>query len=458
MLDVQLFGLDPSGHHFVSLFFHTANTVLLFLVLMGMTGASGRSAFVAAAFAFHPLHAESVAWVSERKDVLSGFFFLLTLAAYAGYAGKIRVARLKSRIFYWLAVVLFGLGLMSKPMLVTLPFVLLLVDYWPLRRLVLQGKAPFEGSSASALGLRSAIIEKLPLFVLSAASCVVTLVVQEKWGAVVSLENLPLDARIANAIVSYVRYLGKAIWPSNLVIPYPSVAWPAWIVFAAASVLVFITWSTFLCRRNRPYWITGWLWFLGMLLPTIGLVQVGLQSMADRYTYLPLIGLLISLSWGLHEVGSRVRLWRAVSPGAAILILFALAVATRFQVVHWASSRTLFEHALDRNPANYLAEYYMADALAREGRFTEANEHYEKSVRINPKYTDAYNDWGVTLATMGRVDEAIEKYESALAINPAYVRANNNLALAYAAMLRTDRTEMLSGLGSASPPSSSKTR
>jgi hypothetical protein len=431
MVDVQLFGLNPSSHHFMNLMFHITNSALLFMLLEFITGAVWRSAFVAAVFALHPLRVESVAWISERKDVLSGLLFLLTLGAYSRYVLESQADGPRRAFFYRLTIVLLALGLASKPMLVTVPFVLLLLDYWPFRRLC----AADRGERPSPLQLKDAIREKLPLLAMSVVSCVVTVVAQ----SMESLEHLPLWARFANATISYMRYVAKTVWPSGLVVYYPRLQGPVLLVAIASAIgLTALTSMAVSSRRKAAYLAVGWLWFMGMLVPVIGIVQVGHQAMADRYTYLPTIGLVVALTWGLSEL-ARTRTWTSILATSGVVVVCTLALMTRAQLAHWTNSRSLFAHALAQDPANPVIHNYVANGLVRAGRLAEALNHYEQAVRSDPQYLEAYNNWGFTLATMGRPQEAIAKYEKALAINPNDMRVRNNLEQAYSATKRLER-------------------
>ena len=421
MLDVQLFGLDAGAHHATSLALHVANTLLLFTLLHRLTGALFRAAFVAALFALHPLHVESVAWVAERKDVLSTLFFLLTLHAYVSYARAPRARR------YAAVLALFALGLMAKPMLVTLPLVLLLLDYWPLGRV-----------SSVAAG-RRLLVEKVPLLALSAASCVVTLLVQHGAGAVKGLDVLPLARRLANAAVAYFLYIAKMLWPSRLaaIYPYPA-ARPAWAVSLAAAAVVVVSVLAARAAPRRPWLPVGWLWYLGMLVPVLGLLQVGSQPLADRYSYVPLIGLFIVAAWGAADLAGRNPRGRAVTTAAAVLVVAACAVATRAQVAHWRTSVALWEHALAVTTANHRAENNLGHALARQGRTAEAVAHYAEALRIAPDDAEAHANLGLALADLGRTPEAIDHYEQALGLLPGDVEAHDNLGVALMSQGRID--------------------
>ena len=447
MLDIQLFGDKPGAQHLVSVGLHIANALLLFLLLRRMTGALWRSVMVAALFALHPLHVESVAWVSERKDVLSAVFFLLTLGAYVRYAEcrmqnaecgmqqseratthrasrftfyVLRFTPAPASVWYLLAVLCFALGLMSKPMLVTLPFVLLLLDYWPLHRLELNTK------NSKLKTVIPLVLEKLPFFVLAVASSLVTFIVQRKGGAVST--SLSLGARVANALVAYVRYIGKTFWPSDLSILYPHPGhWPAWQVAAAAALLLAICVVVIVLVRRQPFLAMGWLWFCGTLVPVIGVVQVGIQSMADRYTYLPLIGLFIMLAWGIAEWMPN-RPWRSESLVAgSISVLAACALLTARQIQFWRDSEALFRHAVQVTRDNYLAYNNLGFYLNGQGRTVEALENYRQALKINPAYEDALNNLGYALAGQKKYLEAIPLYEAALRVRPNHVEVHNNL-------------------------------
>ncbi len=423
MFDCQLFGLKPGMHHLTNLLLHIANSLLLYLVLRKMTGTRWRSAFVASLFALHPLHVESVAWVAERKDVLSTFFWLLTMWSYAFYAERPAANR------YMLTLLFFALGLMVKPMLVTLPFVLLLTDYWPLHRVqMFRFTNNRQGRKFSALQL---IWEKVPFFTLATASSVVTLIAQRAGGAATSLDVLPIKIRIANAFISYISYIGKMIWPRNLAVLYPMPKiFFAWQAAVAGLLLLCISIVLIRAMRRRPYLGVGWLWYLGTLFPVIGLVQVGVQSMADRYTYVPLIGLFILLTWGFHDLTGRWRHGRIAAATCAALILLGLMAGASFQVRHWKTSTTLFTHTLGITSNNWLIHNNLGVALAKEGKLNEAIRHYSEALRIKQNYALAHNNLGVALRLQGRLDEAIRHHSEALRIKPDFAKAHNNLGIA----------------------------
>jgi tetratricopeptide (TPR) repeat protein len=390
MIDCQLFGLNPPGHHLTSLLFHTTNTLLLFFLLSRLTGALWRSAFVAALFAWHPLHVESVAWASERKDVLSAFFWLLAMLAYARYTDLSKVQGPKSKAFYVLALFFFACGLMSKPMVVTLPFVLLLLDFWPLQRL-------------NRFTIRRLLLEKIPFFALTIASCVVTSFTQK--GAIWS--GLPLNFRAANALVSYLRYVSKTFWPADLAViyPYPH-HWPLGLVIVAG--LFLAAWSVlFIIRAKRnPYLFVGWFWFLGTLVPVIGLLQSGLQSMADRFTYIPSIGLFILVVWGGNDLLALTPHKNRIASLFGIVALGGCLVVTSIQLRYWENSVKLFTHTLDVTTDNYLAEDCLGQTLERLGRTDDALALYAESVRVEPYFPLGQHKLGMMLLEKGRGDEA----------------------------------------------------
>jgi tetratricopeptide (TPR) repeat protein len=497
MLDCELFGLKAWGHHLTNLLLHTANTLMVFLVLRRMTGAFWRSLLVAGLFGLHPMHVESVAWVAERKDVLSTLFWLLTLWAYARYARKSTVQSPQSKVFYGLSLLAFACGLMSKPMLVTLPFVLLLLDYWPLNR--------FGNNRVWPL-----VREKLPFFLLAAASSVVTFVVQRSTGTVMTTTALPMSARLENVLISYVGYLSKLFFPTNLAVIYPlryPFHWPPGDLISAGILLLGISIFVITLRRRQPWLLVGWLWFVGTLVPVIGLVQVGLQAMADRFSYVPSIGLFIFLSWGAWAL---TKGWRhqvvAVSGAATVVMVLCAGLAWR-QAGYWKNTGTLFQHAIDVTENNFIAysnlgDYELAqghcdeainlyretirlmpgydlayaplgvalcktgrlaegiqelqlavklepdsaqihaelaDALAEDGQGDAAINEYKKAISLDPDDLDARNRLGVLLENTGHLDEAIRQFKEIIGINPAYVRAYNNLGLALERQVRPDQ-------------------
>jgi tetratricopeptide (TPR) repeat protein len=433
MLDCQLYGLKPGGHHLTNVLLHAATSVLLFLVLWQMTAAMGRSAFVAAVFAIHPLRVESVAWVAERKDVLSGLFFMLTLGAYLGYARRpFSLAR------YGLMMLLFVLGLLSKPMLVTLPFVLLLLDYWPLGRFG-AASAEFEalpiedGQGTSPPGHPRhlspvlLLIEKLPLLLLAAGSCVATFLAQHE--VALANDELKLPARLANASVSYLAYVGKMFYPVGLAVfyPHPQNGLPAWKVTASVLAIAAILAATWLWRRKHPYLIVGWLWYLGMLVPVIGLVQVGAQAMADRYTYLPQIGLSLAVTWLTWNYCSARRSSRWLAGVTAVLVVAGLMSAAARQTSFWRDNETLWNHTLACTSQNHVAHNLLGNGLFRQGRVDEATSQYQQALEIAPNYMEGHYNLGLVFYRQGKLAEAITHFQLALAANPRTPEVYNNL-------------------------------
>jgi protein O-mannosyl-transferase len=429
MLDCQLYGLQPWGHHLSNVLLHAASTILLFLVLRRMTGDLWPSAFVAALFAIHPLHVESVAWVAERKDVLSGLFFMLTLWAYVGY-----VRHPFSLARYLSVVALFALGLMAKPMLVTLPCVLLLLDYWPLGRF---SSPPAKDTKTDQPRSRLSIVmplvvEKLPLLVLTAVSCVVMPLTQKQ--AIESLDAVPLSARVANALVSYVAYLGQLFYPIGLAVlyPHPGSALPTWQVAGALVLMVSISAVVLVWRRRRPYLFVGWLWYVGMLVPVIGLVQLGSQSRADRYTYLTQIGLYMALAWGASEVSRHWPYRRWVCGVTSVSVIVIMAACAWRQTSYWRDSETLWTRALACTSGNAPAHYNLGVALSGRGRVDEAIAQYRKALKIKPDKADAHNNLAMALVVRGEVDAAIAHYQKALEIRPDLAEVHYNLGVALA--------------------------
>jgi tetratricopeptide (TPR) repeat protein len=492
MLDCQFYGLKAGGHHLTNVLLHSIAVVLLFLVLQQMTGSPSspreesaspwrpdqtgsiwRSAFVAAVFAVHPLHVESVAWISERKDVLSAVFFMLTLGAYARHVRKPSVGR------YLMVALFLALGLMSKPMLVTVPFVLLLLDYWPLNRVrgqtseVRDQRSEIRSQWSVVSGL---VTEKIPLFALSAFSCLATLLAQSHGPA--AIDQLPLGWRLNNAVISYVIYVWQMFWSARLAVfyPHPNNQLPAWEIILATLFLLGVSLWAILLRKKRPYILTGWLWYVGMLVPVIGFVQVGEQARADRYTYLPQIGLYILITWAVADVIEQARecTRRAVFAIAAPAVIALLGWHAFVQTSYWRNSETLWTHALaatsnndvahnnlgflflrrgelDRaishfstalnvrssnaathyNLGRALIENNLANALARKGLPGEAIDHYEEAVKLRPDYADAYYNFGSVLFQQGRLDEAITQWQKALTIQPRDAEIYRNLGSAF---------------------------
>lgn len=422
MLDYQLYGLNPGWHHLTNLLFHIANTLLLFFVFRKMTHRVWQSAFVAALFALHPCHVGSVAWASERKDMLSTFFWMLTMWSYIWYVEHPAIKR------YFVVVSCFVLGLMSKPMLVTLPFVLLLLDYWPLNRLQIDPSDAIGSSQHKSIAFRL-VWEKTPLFVLVVISGIITVYAQKHGGLVVSLDEIPFGARVTNTLVAYVKYIGKMIYPAKLaaIYPHPGTL-PWWQVISACLLLISISYAVIKLVKQRPYLSVGWLWYLGTLVPVIGLVQVGNQAMADRYTYVPFTGLFIIIAWGLPEVTNNWKHSKKWLAGFAAVVLTVLMVATWKQVGHWKNSITLYEHNLKVATNHFVPHNSLGNALLKEGRIKEAIEHFLQALRIKPDYEEAYNNLGNALLKQGQTQEAIDYYLHALRIKPDYGEAHYNLA------------------------------
>jgi len=412
MADCQIYGLEPAGHHLTNVLLHAAGTILLFLALREMTGALWRSAFVAALFAIHPLRVESVAWITERKDVLSGVFFMLALGAYARYAHGPSAWR-------YLAVALaFALGLLCKSMLVTLPFVLLLLDYWPLGRWADRRGLPWP-----------LLIEKIPLLLLSATSAAIQIFAASDM--ITPIQTLSLSARLGNVLVSYVAYLWKSVWPVNLAVFYPSPGvWPAAQVLPAAAVLLGLSIIAVAWRRKRPYILTGWLWYLGMLAPVIGVIQVGTQALADRYTYLPQIGLFLLATWTVADLSASLRHRRLLLGCAAGIVIGGLILLARAQTAYWHDSQTLWNRALACTERNSVAHSNLGAELLESGQVNEAIAHLQKALEIQPLDADAHNNLGNALLLANRVDEAIPHYRSALEIRPDFGSAHANLGRA----------------------------
>ncbi len=414
LVDTSIYGPSSSGPHFTNVILHACNALLLFLVLLRLTGAQWPSWLAAALFAWHPLRVESVAWVSERKDLLCGLFWMLTLWTYVRYAEEFKVQSSKFKVFYTWALLFFVLGLLSKPMIVTMPFVLLLLDYWPLQR-----GCQFK--------------EKLPFFAIAAVSCVVTYVAQHNWGAVKSFEQSPLLLRVANVPVAYLTYLGKTIWPAHLCALYPMPD-KAPLLAGAVAVLALAAITTLAVRWRRPCpWIlVGWLWFLGTLVPVIGLVQVGGQAWADRYTYLPSIGLFIMLAWSVDRWLEHRSGGLGWVTGAAFVGLLACIFATERQLPYWDGSLALFGRIVANFPDCAGAQNGMGVALSALGRKTEAIEHFKEALRLEPGSVHAHYNLGIELTDAGKLDEAMVQFDEALKLNPRSEQLHNNVGVVLA--------------------------
>lgn len=454
MLDCQLYGLNSTGHHFMSLLFHLINVALLFLVLQSMTGATWRSAFVAALFALHPLNVESVAWIAERKNVLSTMFWLLTMGAYISFVRK------RSLASYFLVLLFFSLGLLAKPMLVTLPFVLLLLDYWPLNRfrqtpsasqIGVQTKSIQEMSPALDGAQRKSftntliplVVEKIPLFALSFANSIITVLAQSSSGALKGTSNVSFRNRMLNTIVSYADYIYLMIWPTKLSIfyPHPGTSIPYKKIILAFALLSIISVITLLLARKRRYLLVGWLWFLGTLVPVIGLVQVGSQAMADRYAYIPLIGLFIIISWGVYDLFRQRSFAKYCLPAAALCILFILSFLTHRQIGYWVTSLSLFEHAIKLDPNNYVAYNNAGIAYGEIGLADKAFENYQKAALIKPTFSESRFNLALSYANRGDEREAINNFCAVLnysSTNKILAKTHNDVG---ALMFRKDNYE-----------------
>jgi protein O-mannosyl-transferase len=487
MLEHQWFGLNAGAHHLVNVLFHVINALLLFLVLNRMTAAFWRSAMVAALFALHPLHVESVAWITGLKDVLSMFFGLLTVGAYVRYVELLNAEHRNSNCeprttspppvacsplsaprstlhaLYALTLCFFALALMSKPMAVTLPFVLLLLDYWPLGRTWCARAARGKGVETR---LGRLFLEKLPFFGLAAASCVATLWGQHAAGTMASLERLPLGTRIASAFFSYAGYLSKTFWPAGLAVFYPLNDKPSVALAMAAGIgLVGVTTVVIGRARREPWLATGWFWYLGTLVPVIGLVQVGIvQTMADRYTYVPLIGIFLMLCWSVPGDLKNRHGWNMVAGTVAVVALALCAMLTRIQVGYWKDSENLFRHALDVTRGNWLAHTNLGTVLDQAGQVQEAMGHYEEALQLKPDYEEIHYNLGNAFRKAGQTTEAIREYEQALRLKPAFAEARYNLGVAlwdqgqvdaaisqyeHALRLKPDYAEVHNNLGNA---------
>ncbi len=415
MLDCQMFGLQPWGHHLTNVLLHAVNVLLVFLVFRHMTGAFGRSLLLAALFGLHPLRVESVTWAAERKDVLSALFWLLTLWAYAQFTEKAAANDGRRKFFYSLALGFFLLGLMAKPMLVTLPCALLLLDYWPLGR--------FRSASFGRL-----LVEKIPFFLAAFAAAVGAFLAQRTSAA--TSVGVPLAARAENALVSYARYLGKIFYPTGLAFFYPHPGyWPAAALLFSVLLLLGITAGAVALRRKHPWLLTGWLWFLGTLVPVIGLVQVGAQAMADRFTYIPCLGVLVMAIWSIHAMAKR---WRpallAVASAAAVVPCVAL---TQRQIGWWENSETLCRHALAVTRDNQVAHFCLGVALEKQGRPDEAVREYQAALAADPTYAAAHTNLGFVLSNEGRFDEATAQFQAALQADADPSRVHFGLGLVF---------------------------
>ena len=428
MADVQFFGLNPRGHHLTNVVIHTITSLLLLLFLFRVTGARWQSAFVAALFALHPLHVESVAWVAERKDVLSAFFWFLTLLLYSEYAAKRKPA------LYFLSLFSFVLGLMSKSMLVTLPVVMLLMDYWPLNRL----RNKEQAAGQSRLNDRGSLLitlvkEKAPFFFCSLCSGLLTIYAQHSAGAMSDLKVVSFELRIENALTAYVAYVGKTLWPQDLAVFYPfSFIIPFWQVAGSLCFLLFVSAVAIRAGRRYPYVAVGWFWFIVTLVPVIGLIQVGVQSMADRYTYIPVAGLFIMAAWGVPDLVKGLQHRDNILALLAGVVILASTAVSWQQLGYWKDSISLYRHTLDVTTDNYWINYNLGVALANQGDLDAAIHEYQAALRINPEYAKAHNNLGFAFTGKGNLDAAIREYREALRINPTDINVHNNLGFSFA--------------------------
>jgi protein O-mannosyl-transferase len=426
-LDYQIYDQDPAGHHQTSMMLHALNAVLLFWVLWRATGYAGRSFMVAALFAVHPINVEPVVWISERKTLLSMMFFLLALEAYRWYVSKPRACR------YIVVAVLFALGLMAKPQIITFPFVLLLWDYWPLRRMAVAKQ--LTDSNFPQQSFRALVMEKLPLFAIALVSAIMTMKAQRSSGAVLSLAATPLSIRLSNAIVSYLKYIGKALWPVNLapMYPHPGASLRAWQVYGALLILLTIT-LLIAERTSRRYLTVGWLWFLGTMVPMIGIVQVGRQAMADRYAYLPLLGIFIMICWGAADWAEQKHLPSALLPIASAVVIVALAFVARRQIGYWSDNITLWTHTIEVTAPNYIAQDDLGGALLDRKRMDEAIGHFREAAEIHPVDPISNFNIGFYDQQHGDLDEAVTQYKKAIILTTSpslKMKALTNMGLAY---------------------------
>jgi len=464
MLDCELYGLSPAGHHYTNIAFHIANTLLLFFILSKMTGTLWKSAFVAALFAIHPLHVESVAWVSERKDVLSTFFGLLMIGAYYRY---IKAPDIKN---YLLVIIFLSLGLMSKPMLVSFPFVLLLLDFWPLKRIQFKHNDDLRSGKSTCYGSKGVfqlIVEKIPLIIIAVIFCILTFIIQRNGGVMAPLEALPLKTRIANALISYVSYVVKAIWPNNMSYYYPYLigTFSVWQICGTTLLITSVVLGAIYLSRQYPYVLVGLFWYFGTLVPVIGLVQVSNQAMADRYTYIPLIGFFIIIVWGVPDILIKWQYRKTFLCVSAAVILPLLTTRAFLQARHWKNSVTLFENAVKINKNNYHALNNLVTALINNENYDEAYLYLSRAIKMDPqkaylrinlanvlflqskpdeaisKYreilqtdsenADVHYNLAYVLSTQGKFDEAVSLYKKTLKIDPEYSKAHNNLGDIY---------------------------
>jgi|LQYC01.1.fsa_nt_gi Tfp pilus assembly protein PilF len=427
MLDCQLFGMNPGKHHSTSVLFHTANSLLLFIVLRKMTGKLWQSGFAAVFFALHPLHVESVAWISERKDVLSAFFWMCTMLSYLWYVNHPEIKR------YLLTLFLFILGLMAKSMVITLPFVLLLIDYWPLCRFRMKKEEDTVNNVRKKFLTTTLVFEKIPFLLISAVAGLVAVFSQHSGNAIAPLSKFPIGMRITNALVSYSTYIEKTIWPHDLAFFYPyQKITEEWKVAAACLVLGLISFLSIKTIKRYPFFFVGWWWYIGTLIPVIGLVQIGMQARADRYTYIPLIGLFIIISWGFSLFGAEGRVRKIMFSLIPLVVILSLTKTTWSQIKTWQNSIALSRHAINVTKNNFVAHDILADALVEHHQSEEAMQHYQEALKINPRYSDGYYNLANLFLKQNNLNEAAKNYYSALSYNPTMKEAHNNLGVVLA--------------------------
>jgi tetratricopeptide (TPR) repeat protein len=427
MADVELYGMNPRGHHLTNVIIHTVSSLLLLFLLLRFTGSLWQSSFVAFLFALHPLHVESVAWVAERKDVLSAFFWFLTLFLYSEYASKRKLT------LYMLSLLTFVLGLMSKPMLVTLPIVMLLMDFWPLDRYRHEEQVQGQQRSVIGFSFTALVKKKIPFFACSLLSAVITIYAQNKGGAIKSFDMIPFLLRVENALIAYVKYIFKTFWPQDLAVLYPfPFSIPLWEVIGSLLLLLLVSVATFRVRHRHPYLLVGWFWFLVTLLPVIGLIQVGLQSMADRYTYIPLTGLFIMAAWGVPNLTKGLQHREGILSLLAGGVIITSASLTWQQLGYWRDGISLFRHALQCTAGNYAAHNQLGNVIASKGDLDAAIKEYQEALRLDPNFSGAHYNLGRALASEGNLDAAIKEYQEALRLDPNFSGAHNNLGVALA--------------------------
>jgi len=431
MFGVQLYGMSPGWHHLTNVFFHITNVLLLFFILNQTTQAIWKSCLVAVLFALHPIHVESVAWISERKDVLSTFFFLLTILGYYRYVKQPAVAN------FLLTLLLFAFSLMAKPMVVTLPFVLILLDYWPLKRFPTNQSKPSRFKTKGR-HIKYLMIEKVPFLILSLIVSLITFLSHQDIGSLGSWKEFPFLDRIANSLASYTKYIGKMIWPNKLAVLYPYAQISLWEMISSFVFIAVVSWYAIRKRHEQPYFIVGWLWYLGTLVPVIGLVNWGSQAMADRFVYIPFIGLYIIASWGISGLLTKWiqrKIWFVVP---TIVIASTLSILSWQQVGHWENSVTLFENSLKKTRNNYIIHNNLGVTLELEEQTEKAIEHYRQALKIKPDYADAHNNIGFALSKIEQMGKAIEHYQQALKKRPNYDKAHNNMGNALYKLDRFD--------------------